>query len=210
MEATVSLVMTAATRPVPFSKTNPLYMPEDSTTPQTHPQPQKPALPLHEWLAVAAIMGFMITLTAITAFKDNSAPYATLADPHYITDPNIEICMEGEVEHKGALRVNRGATIREVIDIAKPTPHADLSKLKMASKVRKGQIVKVPKLVVFTIYLEGAVKQPGALKVPKGTRLEDLQTLVAFAPEAKIDVLQKKRRLKDGEIIRIPARSPRK
>ena len=183
-------------------------MSEDSTTTQT--QTQKPELPLHEWLAVAAIMGFMVTLTVITAFKDNSAPYASLADPHYITDPNIEICMEGEIEHKGALRVKRGSTIREVIDIAKPTPDADLSKLKMTSKARKGQIVKVPKLVLFTIYLEGAVKQPGALKVPKGTRLEDLQTLVAFAPEAKIEVLQKKRRLKDGEIIRIPGRAPQK
>lgn len=168
---------------------------------------EKPHLPIHEWVAVVTILGFMAILTGLTAFDSSPSSPVITGVPHYLTDPNIEVYIQGAVERSGVYTVPRGALVSDLLELAKPEGDADLTKLKLQSKLRKGQLVKVPKLAMLTVYLEGAVETPGALKIPKGTRLEELPNLAKLTAEANLKPLQKKRRLKDGEVIHISSQS---
>ena len=90
--------------------------------------------------------------------------------------------------------------------MALPLPEADLSKLKLKSKLKDGQVIKILAKEWITVYLEGAVEEQGALKVLKGTKLQDLSESVHFLPDADSAKLNKKRVLKDEEVINVPCK----
>lgn len=163
----------------------------------------KPKLPLHEWLAVVVIIAGMLLLTLLTTFNSSPKLPQLNPSPHYMTDPEIEVYVQGAVQHAGPLKIMQGTLIRDVLEIVKPNDEADLSKIKMQSKARHGQIIKIPKIETLTIYLEGAVKTPGSVVMPKGSKLQDLLESVQFAADANLKPLSKKRKLKDKEVIRV-------
>lgn len=102
-----------------------------------------PQLRVHEWLAVIVVICLTIVLTLMTRISHNPLP-ATSEPPHYIVEQKIEVFVEGAVEHPVRLIVNRGACLEEVLKQAKLLPEADVSRLKLTSKVRRGQHIRVP------------------------------------------------------------------
>lgn len=97
-----------------------------------------------EWIAVVCFISVLATLTLITLTTETGTLPMTRDPPHYIVDPRIEVFVEGAVEKKGRLIVTRGMRVKEVLEQAKPLPEADLSKVKLESKVRRGQRIRVP------------------------------------------------------------------
>lgn len=165
---------------------------------------EKPALRVHEWLAVMLIIGLLGFLTAISWLNQKYPSAVETGTPHFIAAQEIEINLQGAVEHPGRRLVKKGTTVREALDQAGLNPDADLRRLKLDAKVRRNQNIKVPKLAMITVVLEGAVVQPGAVVMPKGSRLMDLIDKVALQESADVDKLRKKRRLKEGEVIVVP------
>ena len=109
---------------------------------------------------------------------------------------------------KSKYQIKKGAVLKELLALAEVSTEADLRKLKDTAKLRNGQVIKVPKLAMLRIYLEGAVDHPRSLYVQKGTRLVDLLDKVKFAEGADLKILNRKRRLKDEEVIHIPLQKP--
>lgn len=161
-----------------------------------------PQLPVHEWMAIAVLIGFIVLLAGITLFSKETVMPDRVGTPHHIVDPEIDVFIEGEVEHVGRHRVKRGSTVHNLIALAVPSADADLSRIKLEKKLRKSQVVKVPSKFI-TVYLEGAVVEPGPVKLARGMRLQDLINVVQFQEGADIGKLRKKRLLKDKETIKV-------
>ena len=162
-----------------------------------------PKLPIHEWLAIAILGGALIMFIAIAFFTDDPVVTSKLGTPHYVVSQEIDVFVEGEVEHPGRHRVNRGFLVKDLLALAVPLSDADLSHIQYDKPLRKGQVLKVPS-TVLTIYLEGAVIDAGVHKFPKGTRLQDLIGAVQFPEDADLSKLRRKRLLKHLETIIIP------
>ena len=111
--------------------------------------------------------------------------------------------IKGAITHSGIHELKRGARLKDLLALAVPASDADLKKLKVNSKLRDGQVIKVPTLEWITVHLKGAIEQEGPLKVLKGTKMEDLIEQVAFLPEADRAKLKKKRLLKNDEVIQV-------
>lgn len=164
---------------------------------------EDPKLPVHEWMAVVVILMLISGLSVLVIISGNSENTPAVSSPHYIVEQEIEISVEGAVEKSGTFHVNRGTTVSQVLQLAVPTSEADLRSIKQDKKVRKRQVIKVPRLIIITVRLEGAVEAPGPITFPKGTRLNELINKVKFKQGANIEKLRKKRLLKDGEIITV-------
>ena len=165
--------------------------------------PNKPQLPIHEKLAVIIIIAGMVFLTLLTTFNQGPEPRQINPTPHYMSDPEIEVYVQGAVQNPGSYKLMQGANVGDVLNLAQPLDDADLSKVKMQTKARRGQVIKIPKIETLTVYLEGAVKTPGPVLMRKGAKLQDLLDNVKFAENANLKPLNKKRKLKDKEVIRV-------
>src|SRR5262245_38195463 len=120
----------------------------------------KPSLYIHEWMAVMGIIGLLGFLTGISWWNQHFPAQIETGTPHFIAEQEIEITVEGAVEHPGSHKVKKGTTVRDALAQAILLPEADVRRLKLDSKVRRHQIIKVPKHQFITIIVEGAVAQP--------------------------------------------------
>lgn len=164
---------------------------------------EKPGLLVHEWLSIAAIIGLLAILTALSCFSIPTSLPPDTAHPHYISEPTIEVCVEGAVAHPGKIRVEKGSTLRQVLEQAILLPEADVKRLNLESKVRRNKVIKIPQISFITVNLQGAVETQ-TLRLPKGSQTTDLLDKLHFKEGADLRKLQRKRRLKDGETIIIP------
>ncbi len=167
-----------------------------------------PSLFVHEWLAVAVIIGVMSMLT-ILSFSSTSSSQSTqsLGKPHFLTNPFIEVVVEGAISPSPThLKVKKNISFGGILEQVTLLPEADIRKLKKKSKVRKSQTIKIPFRPMITVTLEGAVDTPKTIRLPKGSFVEDLLQIVSFQEGADIEKLRRKRRLTDGEKIYISSK----
>lgn len=162
-----------------------------------------------EWLVVAFVIIVMTILSAVALFSDRRASNLSLENPHHLTAQDIEVFIDGAVELAGAFTFKKGATLQELLSLAKPLPQADLKKLKIKSKLRNGQRIQVPVKKMITVILDGAVEQPGPYKIPKGSRWEDLHQLISLHPKADLSSLKKRKLLKDQDIVYVKFKDKR-
>ena len=160
-------------------------------------------LPPHEWVIIALLIVTVCLLSVVTFFHKKEQ-FPSVGPIVELSTETIQVTVKGEVVHSGVHEVKRGMRLKELLAMAVTTPEADLSRLKLNSKLREGQVVKVPAQVWITIYLEGAVKEAGPLKLRKGTKVEELLEQITLLPEGDPSKLKKKRLLKDQEVIVVP------
>lgn len=113
---------------------------KSQATPET-----PPALPVHEWMAVVAILLLMGLLVGMVFLRGE---YALIDPPHYLVEQEIEITIEGAVAHPGTYHLPRGSTLQEALKQAEPLPDSDLKRMKLQRKIRKGDHVSVPHKVM--------------------------------------------------------------
>jgi DNA uptake protein ComE-like DNA-binding protein len=163
----------------------------------------KPSLLIHEWLAIAIIIGLLAMLTIISK-PASISPLSSPENFHYLAPTHIEMAIDGAVERPGKYHLKKGSLLQDLLDQAKILPTAELKHLNLKAKLRKGQVVHVPSQEMITVYLEGAVIKPGPYQFLKGTRLMDLKDRDLFTSGADLKLLNKKRRLKHNEVLSIP------
>lgn len=168
-------------------------------------QNKKPSLMVHEWLAIATLIGMLGMLT-ILSVKGNQ-PTLSQTTENFQTAATLSVAVTGAVEKPGSYQLPKDALIHDLIIQAKPLPNANLKKINPNKMLKNGQTIHIPQIEEITIYLEGAVKRQGPYQVPKGTRLSDLPMFIEYEPDANLKSLNKKRRLKDNELIRIESQS---
>lgn len=96
-------------------------------------------LKVHEWLAITTIIGILTLLTIISLVSKKN-----VSMPPNMPVDEIEVFVEGAVANPGIYRVKQGTIVDSVISQAQPTDQADTRRIKKESKLRKGQVIKVP------------------------------------------------------------------
>ena len=117
----------------------------------------------------------------------------------------IDILVKGAVEYPGIYHFPTNIRIQDLFAIAKVSPLADLSKYNNENTITKSRALNIPSKAMITINVSGAVKNGGVLALPKGTRLQDLLSILELEENADIEPLQKKRKLTNGELVVIKA-----
>lgn len=166
-------------------------------------QKAAPSLLPHEWLAVV----FIIAGIALITFIGISNRSETLPSQLTLAAQTIEVTVTGAVALPGTHLLAKDANIATLLEMVKPLPSADLKKIPLSSNLRHRQRFHVPEIAYITVIVQGAVVKPGSCSVPKGTRRADLSAVVAMLPDADLSGLNSKRRLKEGEVLYIPALS---
>ncbi len=210
-ESDASSVVTPSS-PSPSSLSGPSSPSSASNTPPHESQIDynpKTQLFVHEWLAIAVILGFLLLLTLIAAVgqsQDHEAFKTVAAPGSYLKPQEIEFHIEGAVAKPGIYRVKVGTKLKDAIILAEPLLEADLRKIKPASRVRNGQKVVLATREMISISVSGAVQEEVTLSVPKGIRLNELSKYVKFTDDADIEKLKSKRYIKNQEKVEIPSK----
>lgn len=157
-----------------------------------------------EWMVVISLLILIGTITTASHRDWSFAQLKQKSNPIDLYQQEINVMIQGAVEYPGNYTFPKGATVGDLLEKSKPKPQANLSKVILLKKLRDGQIIRIPALTMLTVKIKGAVTSPGELMIPKGTRLMDLLEIVKFDPEADINALESKRKLKEGEIVYIP------
>ncbi len=160
-------------------------------------------LPAHEWLIIVLIIAILLILSAI-AYLGEERFLPSTGVSHDLVSQEIEVIIAGAVTKPGTYVLRKDALLKDLLELCKPLPEADLRRLNLEGKLRHGQKVRIITKPLITIFVGGAVEKPGALQVLKGTKLEDLLKHIQFTPEADLKKMQRKRRLKDQEVIHVP------
>lgn len=159
------------------------------------------SLPLREWFLVAAISSTLLTLGFLSCYSAApSLDYLHTIVPISLTNP-IEVSITGAVENPGIYSLQKGATMADLFEKAVPLSNADLQKFKLEAKLRNHRQIVVPFQKFITIYLEGEVVRSGPFSIKLGTYLNELINSGLLTPEAEAASLNKKRKLKEGDVI---------
>lgn len=164
---------------------------------------EKPAvLKIHEWLAVVILISLVGGLALITSFP-NTDSHKKNKTPSFIKKEHdgVRVLIKGAVTYPGIYQLPSEMLLGDVLDIAQVNSNADLRRYKLDRKLSKGRVINIPIRKMITIHLKGAVKLPGAMRVPKGTALADLESMVEFSDNADRNALRKQRKLKDNEVV---------
>lgn len=156
----------------------------------------------HEWLIVSILITTLILLTGM-AFFSKKRVLPIPRTEHLLTTELVDVTVQGAAEHIGIFELRKGARIKDLWKLCKPTFDADLSSFKPNQLLRDGQVIKIPLKEYLTVYIRGAVQQEVVLRVLKGTQLKDLKDMIVLQKDADIKILNAKRRLKDQEVIHI-------
>lgn len=156
-------------------------------------------LNIHEWLAVFLTIGAVVLLCVISVFNDVGP-----GRNEKVEEEELEIYVMGAVRNPGSYQMQKGAKMEALLALAEPLDQADLRKINRAAFLHTGQVIRIPGRSKITVYLDGAVKAPGALSLPRGMRLSDLAERDLFHSDADLKVLQRKRPLRDQEVVYIP------
>ncbi len=172
-------------------------------------------LPFHEWLVVSLFCSVLLLLASF-AFLGRSHAYSSQPpSPSSFSQSSLpetplthlEVKVEGAVAHPGVYRLPLKTSLKELLAQAEPLPTADLSELSWRKKLRDQQTVTVPEKREITIYLDGAVKKPGAIKILSGTRYQELLPQLDCLEEADLRAIKKKKKfLQEGACVYIPSK----
>ena len=159
-------------------------------------------LPLHEWCIITLFCAILIALAGWAFWGQQThqsmAPVSLELKPSVTV---IQVSVVGAVANQGIYHLPLKASLKELMDQAQPLANADLSELKWRRKLQNGQTIVVPEKKPITIYLEGAVKQPGPYQTLSGTRLQELADHLEVLPEADLKAIRKRRGLlREGDM----------
>lgn len=155
-----------------------------------------------EWLVIILYTTLVGAITLITQFL------VPLSEPrdgklHELIKTTLDVSVSGAVAKPDIYILKKGATIGDLLAKAEVLAEADISKIKLTTRLTQGRHIHVPKLEKVTIRIEGEVESPITMTVAKGTRLKDLFGRVHLKKEGDPMSLMKQRTARDGETITI-------
>lgn len=165
-------------------------------------------LPVHEWCVILLFCLILLALAGFALGRPKSIPAAiALPSPSPASVNVLQVKIEGQVAKPGFYRLPLNATLKQLLDQAQPLSSADLSQLNWRRKLRDGQILRVPERHPITIYIAGAVQEPGPLQILSGTRYCELVDQLQVLLDADLKALSKKKGfVQEGDLIKVPAK----
>ncbi len=125
----------------------------------------------------------------------------------YSYSPPEKICIEvkGAVKNPGRFYVYPGTFLQKILQKAKPLKSADLSFSK-AEIVQKSRVIEVGFRKSITVFVSGALENPGFFELPAGSTFGALLPSLKLKEGAFIKRGPYKKILKHQEEILIPVR----
>lgn len=155
---------------------------------------------LKEKLAVSCLLLLLATFAACS--------YANKHKKLTQIQKTIHITCLGACVGQKELEFPHGMQVSDLLARVKLTPEADLSKLVLEQRLKNGGYFIVPTKGKMTLYITGAVKEPGIIYLPEGLRFNQLKQYLALADDADIGIFHRRRRLLcEGETVHIPAKT---
>lgn len=161
-------------------------------------------LKVHEWLAIAVVIGVIGGLACLTSFYERGEVSKVGSELVAKSHKGFDVLIKGAVTHPGIYHINSETKMKEVLALAGVRSDADLRRFNLDAIVKKGRVINVPLRAMITVHLKGAVKTDQTVTLPKGSKFEELLNVGDFTADADLNALKKKRRLKEGEIILVP------
>jgi hypothetical protein len=175
----------------------------DSSTSSSSPH-KTASLKIHEWLAVITLIVILGGLSIMAYVKKGNVGDKDRSMPAFLSRAGrIEVLIEGSVINSGTYYLPSGVAMKDVLMLAQPSPNADLRRFNLDAPIKKGRTINVPSRPMIVIHVKGAIENPGEISVPKGTRLMDLPAFILLSENANKKSINRKRKLKNGEIITI-------
>lgn len=164
------------------------------------------SLQLHEWLAMALLLGVIasLLLTSFLAGRGKLDPALAGHLKQLQSDSKIELLVKGAVQHPGLYKIPSGMRMRDLLELAGVEAEADLRRFQVDRSLKRSRVLNIPSREMITVHLQGAVRNPGPLKVPRGMPVKELLQMAQLEPGADAQFLNKKRRLKPDEILKVP------
>lgn len=159
------------------------------------------SLKVHEWLAVVLILSIFSFLIINTA-----AQPARAVLPVPSASSEFEVFVRGAVAYPGIYRLPSPLLLGEILEIAGVEPDADLRRFNKNQKVQRSRQIKVPLRAMIAVEVRGALALPGSYRLPKGSTLGDLFGQLSLPADADLRAFRLTSKLKDGQIIEIPAK----
>lgn len=97
-----------------------------------------------EWLVVMVIVLFILYLTRVASHAPQNRWPEKQGLGLQLPEEQIVITVAGAVEVEGRYHFNKGATVGEVLTALKLKENADIGKLPLNQKVKKGQKLRIP------------------------------------------------------------------
>ncbi|GAB4226137.1 MAG: hypothetical protein Tsb0021_01900 [Chlamydiales bacterium] len=159
-------------------------------------------LSYHEWALGVTYVSLLFVIGWISYSQAFKGPPITAI-------PKIHVAVQGEVQYPGNYELPLHSSIDDLLHLAKPRRNADLTAFHLSDPLKDGQLLQVsPKMI--RIFVKGAVNEEQELLVPKGTSLKDVHDFVLFNSEADVPKMNKKRKLRDQEIVIVPLKQKKK
>jgi hypothetical protein len=159
-----------------------------------------------EWLLVGSLLMILASLVVIAKVNTHKASGLLLASaPAAPPVEMILVTIEGAVSKPGTYEFPVGSRMGDVLKKARPKPFANLKNLSLAERVDQPLNLKIEELAEISVQIIGAVTESVELVLPMGVRICDLKSKISLRPEADKQFFKKRRRLRDGEVLEIPA-----
>lgn len=169
---------------------------------------KKPAkLPWHQWWVGYALILTILFFVLVSQFSRAGLFRQEVGTPGYLKSRYFEVTVKGAVQFPGTYVLPKGTDMKRLLQRAKAHPEADIDSLLEGSKLYDGQVVKVKKRAMITVYLQGAVENPGGYRLPKGSRAKELKKVARLLEGADPAPLLTKKKLKDGQVVAIHTRA---
>ena len=129
---------------------------------------EKTFIKTREWLIVILYATVVGTITLITQFL------VPLSEPdegalHQLAPNTLDASVSGAVARPEIYSLPKGAKVADLLAAAEVLPEADLSKIRLASRLTQGRHIHVPLQEKVSVRIEGEVEAPVTMTVAKGT-----------------------------------------
>ncbi len=161
-------------------------------------------LKVYEWLAISSLIIILGIMALIACFFKSPSQLSDKLLPAFQPLSKIEVAVKGHVDKPGIYTVLPHTTVKDMLALAEVRPNADLRRWRLERPIKRSCDINVKQRSMIQVHLKGAVKSPGPLLIPKGSRLEDLISLADLSENANRDSLRRKRKLHPDEIIIVP------
>lgn len=171
--------------------------PEANSTDKGKPEA---CLCLKEKLAVTCLLLLLATFAACS--------YASKHQKLTLTEKTVQITCLGACTSTDPIVLPYGMQVSDLLARITLAPEADTSKLVLEERLKGQRLFIIPTKGKMTLYITGAVKEPGIIYLPEGLRFNQLKQYLALADDADVGIFHRRRRLLcEGETIYIPAKN---
>jgi protein involved in polysaccharide export with SLBB domain len=171
----------------------------------------KNQLHLTEWAGLLLLCGLLVAVIAgVTYHRLRSCPPAIDESARPLLSRRmVTVRISGAVQQPGGYQLRDGSKVKDLVQVAGLLPDSDLDSLDLERPLRSREHVRLPVLHWITVYVEGAVAEPGAVTLPEGVTMGDLLKRLTLTEQAQTRNLRRRQLLADQQTVVIPRRRRR-